>query len=56
MDGGAPPLLIGMQRYRLAKLYRRFGVKHVTVCQVVRRAKWRHLSFDEGTERVRIVN
>ena len=37
-------------------MYRRFGVKHMTVCQVVRRRKWCHLSFNEGTERVRIVN
>ena len=56
VDGSAPPQLIGMHLYELAKLYRSLGVKHVTVCQIVRREKWRHLSFKEGTERVRMIN
>ena len=53
---GFPPQGVGMQIYELAKRYRAEGVKQVVVCQIVRREKWRHFSFQDGTQAAIMAN
>ena len=58
LDHAGPPqtLLVGMRLYELAKELISMGVNRVVVCQVVRRHRWRHLSYDEGSARVAEIN
>ena len=51
------PQLIGMRLYEMARdMIKHAGVLRVIVCQVVRRNRWRHLSYDEGAGRVSDIN
>ena len=54
--GGDPPQLVGMHLYTLARDMVLCGVKHVIVCQVIRRNSWRHLTYSEGATRVSCIN
>ena len=56
LESDRPPQQVGMELYELAKDYKKLGVKHVTVCKIIRRAQWRHLSVNEGNARVIIIN
>ena len=48
LESDRPPQQVGMELYELAKDYKNVGVKHVTVCRIIRWAQWRHLSVNEG--------
>ena len=48
IDGHKAPQLIGMRLYELAKSLIARGVRHVIICQIVRRQKWRHFSPEQG--------
>ena len=58
LDHAGPPqtLLVGMRLYELAKELISMGVNRVVVCLVVRRQRWRHISYDEGSARVAEIN
>ena len=45
-----------MRLYELAKTLIRHGVERVVVCQVVRRQAWRHITVNEGSQRVQEMN
>ena len=50
------PQLVGMDVYSLARDIVHLGVSKVIVCQVLRQNKWRHISYDEGTNKVCRIN
>ena len=52
----AETLKAGMRLYELAKTLIRHGVERVVVCQVVRRQAWRHITVNEGSQRVQEMN
>ena len=49
-------LVVGMRLYEYAQSLVAMGVKHVVVCQIIRRQCVRRLSWDEGTQRVLEIN
>ena len=50
------PQAIGMSVFMFAKQLVGQGVRHVVISQVVRRARWRHSTVEDGTRRVDAMN
>ena len=52
----AETLKAGMRIYELAQTLLRYGIEKVVVCQIVRRKAWRHITVNEGDQRVQEIN
>ena len=50
------PQAIGMSVFMFAKQLVGQGVRHVVISQVLRRARWRHSTVEDGTRRVDAMN
>lgn len=53
---GLSPQRVGAQLVDFARELVEFGVSQVVICQLIKRAKWRHFSPEDGTTRVAVVN
>ena len=53
---GDPPQAVGMRMFMFAQYLVKMGAKQVVISQIVRRARWRHSTTEDGAAKVTCIN